>query len=183
MDCMHKMQNADAVPQFFLGSFFLWPRTTSDDTQTWKPKTPNASFFVLFFFFFTITMSNSGTTSHRNDCGKTNMASSASSASSSIPTALTKQCLQLNFPNRRFTNEAVNLSSEFLKLVVVEARRRAAIEVRIIFRKYSIVFLSYFHDACLRINRRNARPRQKSMTTTTNTTSAAMTIINIKLVL
>ncbi|KAL3770060.1 hypothetical protein ACHAWU_005887 [Discostella pseudostelligera] len=61
--------------------------------------------------------------------GHTNRTSStASSAAASIPTALTKQCLQLHFPGRRYTAEAVELASAFLKLLVIEARRRAAIE-------------------------------------------------------
>lgn len=45
-----------------------------------------------------------------------------------VPSSLTKQCLQLHHPEQRFNKDAIELSSEFLKLFVVEARRRAAIE-------------------------------------------------------
>mmetsp|Transcript_32005 Transcript_32005/g.54630 ORF Transcript_32005/g.54630 Transcript_32005/m.54630 type:complete len:97 (-) Transcript_32005:243-533(-) len=45
-----------------------------------------------------------------------------------IPSNLTKQCLQLHHPNQRFSNDAIELSSEFLRMFVLEARRRAAIE-------------------------------------------------------
>ena len=48
-----------------------------------------------------------------------------------IPPSLAKQCLQLHHPKQKFSNDAVELSSEFLKLFVVEARRRAAIEVSV----------------------------------------------------
>jgi len=47
----------------------------------------------------------------------------------SVPTSLTKQLLQLHHPDQKISNEAVELSSEFLKLFLQEARRRAAIEV------------------------------------------------------
>jgi len=47
----------------------------------------------------------------------------------SVPTSLTKQLLQLHHPDQKISNEAVELSSEFLKLLIQEARRRAAIEV------------------------------------------------------
>lgn len=77
-----------------------------------------------------MTMSSTGTAtttaSHRNDRGIT----TSSSTTISISAALTKECLQRHFPGRRYTNEAVELSSEFLKLFIIEARRRAAIEVR-----------------------------------------------------
>ncbi|KAL3768627.1 hypothetical protein ACHAW5_004322 [Stephanodiscus triporus] len=54
---------------------------------------------------------------------------SASSTAATIPTSLAKTCLQLHHPDQRFTNDAIELSSEFLKFFVVEARRRAAIEL------------------------------------------------------
>ena len=47
----------------------------------------------------------------------------------SIPTSLTKQILQLNHPHQKFSNEAIELTSEFMKLFIIEARRRASIEV------------------------------------------------------
>jgi hypothetical protein len=58
------------------------------------------------------------------------LASSSSPASSpTIPGDLTRKCLQLHHPYQKIASDAVDLSSELLKLVVVEARRRAAIEV------------------------------------------------------
>lgn len=53
-----------------------------------------------------------------------------------IPPSLTKQHLQLRHPEQKYSNDAVELSSEFLKLFIVEARRRAAIEVSLCL-KYS----------------------------------------------
>mmetsp|Transcript_7142 Transcript_7142/g.15479 ORF Transcript_7142/g.15479 Transcript_7142/m.15479 type:complete len:108 (-) Transcript_7142:289-612(-) len=55
--------------------------------------------------------------------GRTNITSPTT-----IPSALTRQCLQLHHPNQRISNDAIELTSEFLKMFVVEARRRAAIE-------------------------------------------------------
>ncbi len=52
----------------------------------------------------------------------------ASSTAAMIPTGLAKQCLQLHHPNQRFMNDAIELSSKLLRLLVIEARRRAAIE-------------------------------------------------------
>ena len=42
---------------------------------------------------------------------------------------LTKQLLQLHHPDQKYSNEAIELSAELLKLFIVEARRRAKIEV------------------------------------------------------
>ena len=42
---------------------------------------------------------------------------------------LTKQLLQLHHPDQKYSNEAIELSTELLKLFIVEARRRAKIEV------------------------------------------------------
>ena len=65
--------------------------------------------------------------------GGSNHASSSSTggatATTILPTSLVKQCLQLHHPDQRYTNDAIELSSEFLRLLVIEARRRAAIEV------------------------------------------------------
>ena len=38
----------------------------------------------------------------------------------SVPTSLTKQLLQLHHPDQKISNEAVELSSEFLKLFIIE---------------------------------------------------------------
>ncbi|KAL3815636.1 hypothetical protein ACHAXA_006911 [Cyclostephanos tholiformis] len=51
-----------------------------------------------------------------------------SSTAATIPTSLTRRCLQLHHPDQRYTKDAIELSSEFLRLLVIEARRRAAIE-------------------------------------------------------
>ncbi|ACI64298.1 predicted protein [Thalassiosira pseudonana CCMP1335] len=57
------------------------------------------------------------------------LASSSSPASPpTIPGDLTRKCLQLHHPYQKIASDAVDLSSELLKLLVVEARRRAAIE-------------------------------------------------------
>mmetsp|Transcript_5909 Transcript_5909/g.10790 ORF Transcript_5909/g.10790 Transcript_5909/m.10790 type:complete len:108 (+) Transcript_5909:48-371(+) len=56
--------------------------------------------------------------------GRTNI----TSPTTTIPSTLTRQCLQLHHPNQRISNDAIELTSEFLKMFVVEARRRAAIE-------------------------------------------------------
>ena len=65
--------------------------------------------------------------------GGSNNASSSltggATATTILPTSLVKQCLQLHHPDQRYTNDAIELSSEFLRLLVIEARRRAAIEV------------------------------------------------------
>ncbi|KAL9178293.1 hypothetical protein ACHAXT_001721 [Thalassiosira profunda] len=53
---------------------------------------------------------------------------SLDAAPKTVPSSLTKQCLQLHHPDQKLTNEAVELSAEFLRLFIVEARRRAAIE-------------------------------------------------------
>jgi hypothetical protein len=86
------------------------PQTQAPHAQTMRPTGSNAA-------------------SRRNDRDHATT-NKSSLTTTSIPSALTKQCLQHHFPGRRFTNEAIELSSEFLKLLVVEARRRAAIEVR-----------------------------------------------------
>ena len=57
--------------------------------------------------------------------------SSSSSSSSSPPTisaSLTRQLLQLHHPNQRYTNDALSTSAELLRLIIIEAQRRAAIE-------------------------------------------------------
>ena len=46
-----------------------------------------------------------------------------------VPPPLTKQLLQLHHPDQKYSNEAIELSTELLKLFIVEARRRAKIEV------------------------------------------------------
>ena len=46
-----------------------------------------------------------------------------------VPPPLTKQLLQLHHPDQKYSNEAIELSAELLKLFIVEARRRAKIEV------------------------------------------------------
>ncbi|KAL7543448.1 hypothetical protein ACHAWF_007393 [Thalassiosira exigua] len=56
--------------------------------------------------------------------------SSSDAPPGTIPPELVKRCLLLRHPNQRISNDAVRLSSEFLKRMVIEARRRAAIEVR-----------------------------------------------------
>mmetsp|Transcript_22261 Transcript_22261/g.46809 ORF Transcript_22261/g.46809 Transcript_22261/m.46809 type:complete len:118 (+) Transcript_22261:41-394(+) len=48
--------------------------------------------------------------------------------SKTIPSPLTQQCLHLHHPDQKFSKEAVDLTSELLRLFVLEARRRAAIE-------------------------------------------------------
>ncbi|KAL7473419.1 hypothetical protein ACHAXS_013873 [Conticribra weissflogii] len=45
-----------------------------------------------------------------------------------IPPPLIQQCLHLHHPDQKFSKEAVDLTSELLRLFVLEARRRAAIE-------------------------------------------------------
>ena len=45
-----------------------------------------------------------------------------------IPASLTRQLLQLHHPNQRYNNDAITASSELLRLLIIEARRRAAIE-------------------------------------------------------
>ena len=63
----------------------------------------------------------------------TNNDHSASSAPSTatIPTSLIRQCITLHHPNHKISNDALEMASEFIRLVVIEARRRASIEVRI----------------------------------------------------
>ena len=51
----------------------------------------------------------------------------------SVPTSLTKQLLQLHHPDQKVSNEAVELSSEFLKLFIIEARRRAGKSAFVLF--------------------------------------------------
>ena len=61
----------------------------------------------------------------------TTVTSAADSSSSSPPTisaSLTRQLLQLHHPNQRFNNDAISTSSELLRLLIIEAKRRAAIE-------------------------------------------------------
>ncbi|KAL3775484.1 hypothetical protein HJC23_013535 [Cyclotella cryptica] len=45
-----------------------------------------------------------------------------------IPPSLIRQCLTLHHPNAKYTNDAVELAAEFVRLLIIEARRRAAIE-------------------------------------------------------
>ena len=65
-------------------------------------------------------LTTSKTNHHANNICTNNM---------SIPTSLTKQILQLNHPQQKFSNESIELTSEFMKLFIVEARRRASIQV------------------------------------------------------
>ena len=44
--------------------------------------------------------------------------------------ALARACIRLRHPNQRVSPAAAELTAEFLRRFVVEARRRAAIEVR-----------------------------------------------------
>ncbi|KAL7451922.1 hypothetical protein ACHAWC_003679 [Mediolabrus comicus] len=57
-----------------------------------------------------------------------NSSSSSSSPPPTVPPSLTRQLLTLHHPNQKFTNDAITLSSELLRLFIIEARRRAAIE-------------------------------------------------------
>jgi hypothetical protein len=57
-----------------------------------------------------------------------NSSSSSSSPPPTVPLSLTRQLLTLHHPNQKFTNDAITLSSELLRLFIIEARRRAAIE-------------------------------------------------------
>jgi len=54
--------------------------------------------------------------------------SSSSSPPPIIPASLTRQLLQLHHPNQRYNNDAIFASCELLRLIIIEARRRAAIE-------------------------------------------------------
>ena len=56
-----------------------------------------------------------------------------------VPPPLTKQLLQLHHPDQKYSNEAIELSAELLKLFIVEARRRAKIEVSYI--GYSLLYI------------------------------------------
>ncbi len=58
----------------------------------------------------------------------TTKSSSSSSPPPTVPPSLTRQLLTLHHPNQKFTNDAITLSSELLRLFIIEARRRAAIE-------------------------------------------------------
>ncbi|KAL7531187.1 hypothetical protein ACHAXR_003886 [Thalassiosira sp. AJA248-18] len=73
---------------------------------------------------------SSNATGRQKSSGHHSKSSSADAdaATTTIPSSITKQCLQLHHPDQRFSNEAVELSSELLRMFVVEARRRAAIE-------------------------------------------------------
>ena len=53
---------------------------------------------------------------------------SSSSSPPTVPPSLTRQLLTLHHPNQKFTYDAITLSSELLRLFIIEARRRAAIE-------------------------------------------------------
>ena len=75
-------------------------------------------------------LSSTATSGHRRSRGGGRNGSSSTGAAT-IPTSLVKQCLQLHHPDQRYTNDAIELSSEFLRLLVIEARRRAAIEVSV----------------------------------------------------
>jgi hypothetical protein len=46
-----------------------------------------------------------------------------------IPPSLIRQCITLHHPQHRCSNEALEMASEFMRLLIIEARRRAAIEV------------------------------------------------------
>ena len=67
--------------------------------------------------------------SRQTSTTSTTTATTASASSPpSISASLTRQLLQLHHPNQRFTNDAIMASSELLRLLIIEARRRAAIE-------------------------------------------------------
>lgn len=70
--------------------------------------------------------------SRQNSSTLTNNTTANSSSSLSppptVPPSLTRQLLTLHHPNQKFTNDAITLSSELLRLFIIEARRRAAIE-------------------------------------------------------
>ena len=63
-----------------------------------------------------------------NPYSRQSTTSAASSSPPTISTSLTRQLLQLHHPNQRFHNDALSTSSELLRLFIIEARRRAAIE-------------------------------------------------------
>jgi hypothetical protein len=44
--------------------------------------------------------------------------------------SLTRKLLLQHHPNQRITNDAVNAANELLRLFIIEARHRAAVEVR-----------------------------------------------------
>ena len=56
--------------------------------------------------------------------------SDSTPTAATIPPSLIRQCLTLHHRNHRCSNEAVEMASEFMRLLIIEARRRAAIEVR-----------------------------------------------------
>jgi hypothetical protein len=83
--------------------------------------------------------------------------------------ALTKKLLLLGQPKQRITSEAVLMANELLRLFIVEARQRAAIEVR----RYVFVILSSPEKVLLIThisrNRQNVKMRQISTTMTRET--------------
>ena len=54
--------------------------------------------------------------------------SSSSSSPPTISASLTRQLLLHHHPNQRYTNDALSTSAELLRLIIIEAQRRAAIE-------------------------------------------------------
>ena len=75
------------------------------------------------------TMAVTNPYSRQTSTTSTTTATTASASSPpSISASLTRQLLQLHHPNQRFTNDAIMASSELLRLLIIEARRRAAIE-------------------------------------------------------
>ena len=55
-------------------------------------------------------------------------ATSSSSSPHTISASLTRQLLQIRHPNQRYNSSAITASAELLRLITIEARRRAAIE-------------------------------------------------------
>mmetsp|Transcript_7362 Transcript_7362/g.11589 ORF Transcript_7362/g.11589 Transcript_7362/m.11589 type:complete len:129 (+) Transcript_7362:34-420(+) len=58
----------------------------------------------------------------------TTTSTSSSSSPPTISASLTRQLLQLHHSTQRFHSDAISTSSELLRLFIIEARRRAAIE-------------------------------------------------------
>ena len=56
--------------------------------------------------------------------------SDSTPTAATIPPSLIRQCITLHHRNHRCSNEAIEMASEFIRLLIIEARRRAAIEVR-----------------------------------------------------
>ena len=64
-----------------------------------------------------------------------------------VPPPLTKQLLQLHHPDQKYSNEAIELSAELLKLFIVEARRRAKIEVSLVNTVYVVQWWQLYISA------------------------------------